>query len=108
MFTRRLWEFRVSKEFREAWEDRVATHKSARKRARQAIKRRTRNRDLRTRTKGAVKRVRAALEANDSEGAQSSLRTAESVLRRAASKGALPKKRMSRLISRLAHHANNL
>ncbi len=108
MFTRRLGEFWVFRELRQAWEDRVATHKSARKRARQAIKRRTRNRDLRTRTKGAVKRVRAALEANDSEGAQSSLRTAESILRRAASKGALPKKRMSRLISRLAHHANNL
>ncbi len=86
----------------------MATHKSARKRARQAIKRQTRNRDLRTRTKGAVKRVRAALETNDTEGAQSSLRTAESVLRRAASKGALPKKRVSRLIGRLAQHANNL
>ena len=86
----------------------MATHKSARKRARQAIKRRTRNRDLRTRTKGAVKRVRAALETNDAEGARSSLRTAESVLRRAVSKGALPRKRASRLIGRLAHHASTL
>ncbi len=108
MFTRRLWELWVFREFREAWEDRVATHKSARKRARQAIKRRTRNRDLRTRTKGAVKRVRAALEANDSEGARSFLHTAESVLRRAASKGAIPKKRVSRLIGRLAQHTTNL
>ncbi len=99
MFLRPLWE---------AWEDRVATHQSARKRARQAIKRRTRNRDIRTRSKGTVKRVRAAIETNDAEGARSLLRTAESVLRRAASKGALPKKRVSRLIGRLARHAHNL
>ncbi len=86
----------------------MATHKSARKRARQAIKRRTRNRDIRTRSKGTVKRLRAAIETNDSEGVQSFLRTAESVLRRAASKGALPKKRVSRLIGRLAQHTTNL
>ncbi len=105
MFTRRIWGFR---QFPQTWEDRVATHKSARKRARQSIKRRTRNRELRTRTKGAVKRVRTALETKDAEASRSTLLTAESVSRRAASKGALPKKRASRLIGRLARHANSV
>ena len=86
----------------------MATHKSARKRARQSIKRRTRNRALQTRTKGAIKHLRVAVETKDADGTRSAMLTAESVLRRAASKGALPKKRASRLIGRLARHANSL
>jgi small subunit ribosomal protein S20 len=53
----------------------------------------------------AVKQARATL-ASGGETAQSALRQAESVLRRAASRGVIPKKRASRQISRLAKSAN--
>jgi small subunit ribosomal protein S20 len=86
----------------------VATHKSARKRARQSIRRTARNRHVRSRVKGAVKRARLAIGSNDVEEARTALRTAESVLRRAASKGVVPRKRASRQISRLARHAHQL
>ncbi len=88
----------------------MATHKSARKRARQAIKRRARNRQQRSHVKSAVKASGAATAAGDAEAASQAVRSAESVLRRAASKGAIPKKRASRQISRLArsaHRASN-
>jgi small subunit ribosomal protein S20 len=83
----------------------VATHKSAVKRARQALRRRARNRNLRGRMRTAVKQARAAL-AGGSEAVQPALKQAESLLRRAASRGVIPKKRASRQISRLAKRAN--
>ncbi len=86
----------------------MATHKSARKRARQSIKRRDRNRHVRTRVKSAVKRVCTALEEGDGDAARSAVRTAEGLLRRAASKGVVPRKRASRQISRLARHTHQL
>jgi small subunit ribosomal protein S20 len=84
----------------------VATHKSARKRARQSIRRRARNRDARTRVKGAVKKARTAIGAGDPQEAERALRTAEGVLRKAASKRAIPRKRASRQVSRLARRAH--
>ena len=86
----------------------MATHKSARKRARQSILRRARNRHVRSSVKGAVKRVRGAFESDDAAETQAAVRSAEGVLRRAASKGVIPKKRASRQISRLARRANRL
>lgn len=86
----------------------VATHKSAVKRARQDKKRMERNRRSRSRVKSAVKTARKALETGDPAGAQAAVRGAEGVLRRAASKGAIPKKRASRKVSRLARRQNQL
>jgi len=83
----------------------VATHKSAVKRARQALRRRSRNRNLRSRMRTAVKQARAALPAGG-EPASAALKEAESLLRRAASRGVIPKKRASRHVSRLAKSAN--
>jgi small subunit ribosomal protein S20 len=83
----------------------VATHKSAVKRARQALRRRARNRNLRSRMRTAVKQARAAIGAGG-EGAAQALKDAESVLRRAASRGLIPKKRASRHVSRLASAAH--
>ena len=80
----------------------MATHKSAKKRARQALKRRDRNRARRTRVRGGLKAARAAIESGDAEESAAAVRTAESLLRRAASKGVIPKKRASRLVGRLA------
>jgi len=86
----------------------VATHKSARKRARQTLRRRARNRHQRSRVQTAVKQAREAIAGGNTESASGALRTAESLLRRAASKGAIPRTRASRQVSRLAKAANRL
>jgi len=86
----------------------VADHKSAKKRARQALKRTERNRHTRSRVKSAVKDARTALAAGDAGATTSALKVAEGVLRRAASKGAIPKKRASRHVSRLTKTQNRL
>ena len=83
----------------------MATHKSAVKRARQALRRRERNRNLRGRMRTAIKQARAAIPTGG-ETSQSALKEAESLLRRAASSGVIPKKRASRQISRLTKSAN--
>jgi len=83
----------------------LARHKSAQKRARQDVKRRERNRTIRTRTRSVVKTLRSELEAN-AAGAAEKLREAESALRKAATKGVIPKRRASRQVSRLAKAAN--
>ena len=79
----------------------VATHKSAEKRARQDAKRRDRNRVIKSRAKSTVKSLRADIDAG-SAALRDRLRETESVLRKAASRGAIPKRRASRLVSRLA------
>jgi small subunit ribosomal protein S20 len=86
----------------------VANHKSAQKRARQTLKRTERNRGTRSRVKSAVKSARTALAAGDAGETATALKAAEAVLRRAASKGAIPKKRASRSVSRLAKNQNRL
>ncbi len=80
----------------------MAQHKSAKKRARQNIVRRTRNRTVRSRLKTAVKYARAALAGTDGDVARDALRSAEGEIRKAASKGVLTKKQASRRVSRLA------
>ena len=83
----------------------MATHKSAEKRTRQALRRRARNRYQRGRARSAVKQARAAIGSGDAEGAAQAVRNAESLLRRAASKGVIHWRRASRQISRLARAA---
>lgn len=78
----------------------MARHKSAQKRARQDIKRREHNRTIRGRTRTVVKDLRAEI-ASGGAGVEQQLKDAESALRRAASKGVVPKGRASRLVSRL-------
>lgn len=80
----------------------MATHASAKKRARQALKRRERNRRVRSRLRSAVKEARGAVASGDAERTQDALRAAEALLRRAASRGVIPKKRASRCVSRMA------
>jgi small subunit ribosomal protein S20 len=83
----------------------LARHKSAQKRARQDVKRRERNRTLRSRTRSVVKTLRTDLEAG-SAGLDEKLREAESALRKAATKGVIPKRRASRQVSRLTKAKN--
>jgi len=82
----------------------LARHKSAQKRARQDLKRREHNRTIRGRTRSVVKSLRDDL-ASGAAGLEEKLREAESALRRAASKGIIPKRRASRLVSRLTKAA---
>jgi small subunit ribosomal protein S20 len=86
----------------------MAYHKSAEKRARQAEPRRLRNRAVTSRARSAVRRVRAAVAAGDGERARAELRDAERELRRAASKGVLPRRRADRSVSRLAKAVHRL
>ena len=84
----------------------LAQHKSARKRARQAIKRRAHNRGIRSSVKTGVKSAQTAIESGDAEAATAAVRSAEGLLRRAASKGVIPKMRARRQVSRLAKRAH--
>jgi small subunit ribosomal protein S20 len=80
----------------------LANTASAEKRNRQAQKRRTRNVQVRTGVKSAVKKVREALEKGDAAGAKQALAAAERTLGKASSKGVLHRNAVSRRISRLA------
>jgi small subunit ribosomal protein S20 len=80
----------------------LANHKSAIKRNRQNEKRSDRNRGLRTQVKSHVKKVLTAVEAKNEEDAQKSLREAEVVIAKVASKGVLHSRSASRKISGLA------
>ena len=80
----------------------MATHRSAEKRARQALKRRARNREAKSQVRTLLKSVRGAIASGDSEGARQKLGSAERALRKAASKGAIKKTTASRSVSRLA------
>lgn len=86
----------------------MANHKSAKKRARQALKRRERNRGDRSEIRTAIKTVRTAIDAGDGETASGALRQAESLLRRGTSKGLIHWKTASRRISRLTKAANQI
>jgi small subunit ribosomal protein S20 len=81
----------------------LANTASAEKRNRQAQKRRARNVAVRTGVKGAVKKVREALEKGDATSAKAALKAAEKALDGASSKGVLHKNTAARRISRLAH-----
>jgi small subunit ribosomal protein S20 len=84
----------------------LAQHKSAKKRARQDLRRRARNRHVKSGAKTAVKVLHDAVAGSDTSATEAAFKGAESALRRAASKGAIPKKRASRQISRLAKRRN--
>ncbi len=86
----------------------MANHKSAVKRIRQSEKRRLHNKSIRTAMRTVIKQGRTALEGDDAEAAKEKVRAAEASLRRAASKGIIPKKRADRTVSRLNTRLNSL
>jgi len=86
----------------------LANHKSALKRHRQSLKRNARNTAVKTRVKNVVKAVRVAVDTNDKEQAQVALKTATSVLGKAASKNVLHARTASRKISRLTLAVNKM
>ena len=80
----------------------MANHKSAIKRHRQSLKRRDRNRNVKSAIRSSVKEVHAKIAAGDTKGAQELLRAAERLLSKASVKGILHPRNASRRISRLA------
>lgn len=84
----------------------MANHKSALKRHRQSVVKAGRNQAARTRAHNAVKAVRAAIAANDQNGALEALNKAKSVLAKAAGNGAMHWRQASRKVSRLAKAIN--
>ena len=86
----------------------MATHKSAIKRNRQSLARRSRNAGYKTRAKTAIKEVRLAIANKDIEGARTSLSKTVSILQKIQSKGVIHKNNSSRKIARLAREVNKL
>ncbi|SDN28116.1 SSU ribosomal protein S20P [Desulfonauticus submarinus] len=86
----------------------MANHKSAIKRHRQSLKRRARNRAVKTRIKNVVKAVRQAVEEKDKTQAIEKLRTATSVIGKASQKGILHWKTAARKVSKLTKLVNSI
>lgn len=80
----------------------MANHKSALKRHRQSLKRRDRNRGVKSRLRTLIRRVHEAIDAGDKQAAQAGLREASQALAKAASKGVLHSNNASRRSGRLA------
>lgn len=81
----------------------MANHPQALKRHRQSIERRTRNRHYKTQVKGAVKKLRAAIDEQADEATiQGLYRAAASTLDTVAKKGVIKPNSAARKIGRLA------
>jgi len=84
----------------------VPVHPSAIKRHRRSLKRRLRNRAVKTHVHSAIKSAQEALGGGNPEQATQALRQAMKVLDKAASKGVIHRNTASRKISRLALRLN--
>ena len=79
----------------------MANHRQAEKRNRQRIRRQAHHRHFKTTMRTYIKRVRTAVEEADTTAAQGALKEAVPMLDKCAQKGIIPRKRASRLVSRL-------
>lgn len=86
----------------------LANIKSAKKRVLVSATKAERNKEIKSGVKTAVKKVDAAIAANNKEEALSELTNATSVIEKAASKGVLHKNTASRKISRLSKAVNGM
>jgi small subunit ribosomal protein S20 len=80
----------------------MANTKSAKKAARQTIRRTAVNKVRRSRMRSSVRKVEEAIATGDKAAAQAALREAEPVIVRTAQKGVSHRKTASRKVSRLA------
>lgn len=80
----------------------MANTKSAKKAARQAVKRTVVNKNRKSRMRTFVKKVEDALAKGDAAAASAALKAAEPVIMRTAQKGLVHKNAASRKVSRLA------
>ena len=81
----------------------MANIKSAKKRARQAVKRTETNRARVSRIRTFVKKVETAIASGDKGAAEAALKAAEPEVARGVSKGVLHRNTGARKISRLTH-----
>lgn len=79
----------------------MANHPQAEKRNRQRIKRQSHHRHFRSTMRTLIKRTMAALGKGDKQGANEVLKAAVPYIDRCAQKNVIPRKRASRMISRL-------
>jgi small subunit ribosomal protein S20 len=79
----------------------VASHASALKAHRQSLNNRDRNRQFRSRLRGALKSIRSAIDGNDMAGAKSALKQTISLIDKMASKGIIHRNAAGRYKSRL-------
>ncbi|MCA1765962.1 MAG: 30S ribosomal protein S20 [Desulfobulbaceae bacterium] len=86
----------------------MANHKSALKRHRQSVVRRSRNRAIKSVLRTSIKSVRVAVEQSSQEEAQAALKVAIPIINRAASKGTIHKNNASRKVSRLTRSVNTM
>jgi small subunit ribosomal protein S20 len=86
----------------------MANIASARKRARQALKRRKRNISLRTAARSAIKEVKKAIAAGNKANATTALEKSRAIIDRVAAKGVLHPNAASRHKRRLAHAIKSL
>ena len=84
----------------------MANIKAAKKRIITSQKRAAGNKASKSGVKTAVKKVRVAIDANDTAAAAAALENAKSVIDKAASKGVLHKNTAARKVSRLAAAVN--
>jgi len=80
----------------------MANTKSAKKAARQTVRRTNANKGRRSRARSFARKVEEAIESGDKKAAFAALKEAEPVLARTAQKGLVHRKTASRKISRLA------
>ena len=80
----------------------MATHASALKAHRQSLNNRERNRQFRSRLRGALKSIRAAIDGNDLKAAKSALKQTISLIDKMASKGVIHRNAAGRYKSRLS------
>jgi small subunit ribosomal protein S20 len=86
----------------------MANIASARKRARQALKRRERNMSLRTAARSAIKEVKKAIAAGNKANATTALEKSRAIIDRVVAKGVLHPNAASRHKRRLAHAIKSL
>ncbi len=86
----------------------MANHKSAEKRARQTVKKTAINNSRKTTVKSAVKAVREAIAAKDTQKAKTLLPKAQSLLSKLSKVGVIKKKAAGRKTSRLVSQINKL
>jgi small subunit ribosomal protein S20 len=80
----------------------MANTRSAKKAARQTIRRTASNKARRSRMKSFTRKVEEAIASGDKDAARAALKEAEPVLARTAQKGLTHRKTASRKVSRLA------
>lgn len=77
---------------------------SAKKRAKQAVKRRAQNMSVRSMVRTAIKNVLKAIESGDKPAAQQAYNTVVPILDRIAARGTIAKNKAARHKSRLSAH----